>query len=170
MSRSREPQVGPLRSGESVVVELEGVVCGYSRWSALGTIVGVLVALSIPRMLRMSFIVGVIVIVVVVTVAFLTLYYVVGRRLAATATPAMGSPYLLLALTSQRVLLLDRGLGAEEPQLIETAAIADVGTLRYDRAGWLRPQRLGYVIDGTDKREFEFPRGQPVSRFVEEFA
>lgn len=169
MSRSPEPRVGPLRPGESVVVELEGVVPGYTRWSAFATILGVLVALSLPRMLGLGFIVGAVVIVAVVTVVFLAVYYVVGRRIAATATPPMDSPYLLLALTSQRVLLFDRGLGAEEPRLVEAAPVDDVGTIRYDRAGWLGPQRLGYAVDGTERREFEFPRGQPVKHFVAAF-
>lgn len=158
-----------LRPGEEVVVELDGVVTGYTRWSGLGSILGILLALSIPRMLELNFVAGAVIIVAVITAVFLVLYFVVGRRLASRAVPPMESPYLVVALTRQRVLVLDRGLGSDEPKLIEAASINDVGTVRYGRAGLLVPQRLGYVVGGTDRREFEFPRNQPVGRFVEHF-
>jgi hypothetical protein len=156
-----------LRPGEEVIVELDGVVTGYTRWSGLGSVFGILLALSIPRLLELNFVAGAVVIVAVITGVFLLLYYVVGRRLAKRAAPPMDSPYLVVALTRKRVLLLDRGLGSDEPKLIEAASVNDVGTVRYRPAGLLMPQRLGYVVAGADRREFEFPRNQQVGTFVE---
>jgi len=120
-----------LEAGESIIVELNGVVTGL---------------------------------------VFLFVYYGVGRPLAQRHDPPLGSPYLAVVLTDRRVLLFDRALGAEAPELIESAALRDVSTIRYSAAGLLVPQRLGFVIKATERREFEFPRSEPVKKFVDNFA
>ncbi len=169
---SREEAVGArhLRPNERTVVVLDGVVRGYTRWSGLGGILGIVAALTVPRVLQLGFVVGMISIVVVITIVFLLVYYVVGRRLAAKSTPPSETPYVTVLLTDRRVLLLDRGLGAEDPKLIEEASSNSISTVRYGSAGPLVPQRLGFVIKGSERREFEFPRSQPVKEFVDYFA
>ncbi len=160
------PHLGP---NERTVLELEGVVPGYTRWSGLGSLAGILLALAVPRALNLDFVLGVLSIIAVVTAVFLLVYYFVGRRLAARSTPPSETPYVTVMLTDRRILLLDRGLGAEEPKLIEQASSDNVGAVRHTRAGPLVPQRLGYVLNGTERREFEFPRSQPVGKFVKHF-
>ncbi len=169
MSRIEKSGKDPLWPNEQTIVELDGVVPGYTRWSGLGGIVGIVTALTIPRVLNLGFVVGVISIVAVITIVFLLIYYVIGSRLAAGSRPPTESPYVTLLLTDRRVLLFDRGLGAEDPKLVEEALLTNVSTIRYGSAGPLVPQRLGYVISGSERREFEFPRAQPVKKFVRHF-
>ncbi len=158
-----------LLDNESVELELEGVASGYTRWSGLGGIVGIVMALTVPRALNLSFWVGVVSILVVVTAVFLLVYYFIGRRIAANAEPPSETPYLLLVLTNRRVFLFDRGLGGEAPVLLEEANRNSISAVRYGAAGMLVPQRLGFVIKGNRRREFEFARPQPVKKFVEKF-
>ncbi len=169
MGRDESAASSHLEPGERSVIELEGVVSGYTRWSGLGGLVGILLALAVPRALNLGFVLGVLSIVAVVTAVFMLVYYFVGRRLAARSTPSFETPYVTVMLTDRRVLLLDRGLGAEDPMLVEQTSRADVGAVRYSKAGPLVPHRLGYVRDGAERREFEFPRSQPVAKFVEYF-
>ena len=169
MSKEHSPVSAHLRPNERTVVELEGVVSGYTRWSSLGGLLGIVIGLSVPRIFRLGFWPGVISIVVVVTIVFLLVYYFVGRRLAARNEPSSESPYLTLVLTDRRVLVLDRGLGAEEPILLEENATTDLSAIRHQKAGLLLPQRLNYVLGANRRREFEFPRSQPVRKFVERF-
>ena len=160
---------GVLEPGESSVVVLEGVVKGFTRWSGLGGVAGIIVALTVPRVLNLGFIVGAIAIVAVLTAVFALVYFGAGRPLARRHDPALESPYLTLQLTDKRVLLLDRPLGSDSPTLVEATSTTDISTVRYGAAGPLVPQRLGFVIRGTDRREFEFPRSESVSEFVEYF-
>ena len=169
MSRDQDAASAYLRPNERTIIELEGVVSGYTRWSSGGGLLGIVAALAVPRVLNLGFWVGVVSIVAVITAVFLLVYYFVGRRLAAAATPPSETPYVTVVLTDRRVLLLDRGLGAEQPKLLEEAPRSNVSTVRYGKAGPLVPQRLGYVFNANERREFEFPRSQPVTRFVEYF-
>jgi len=159
-----------LEAGESIIVELNGVVTGFTRWSGVGGIGGIVVALSVPRLFDLPFLVGMVSIVIVLGLVFLFVYYGVGRPLAQRHDPPLGSPYLAVVLTDRRVLLFDRALGAEAPELIESADFRDVSTIRYGAAGLLVPQRLGFVIKATERREFEFARSEPVKKFVDNFA
>ncbi len=159
-----------LEPGERVVVELNGVVAGFTRWSGLGGIIGIVTALTVPRLLELSFLLGAVSIVVVLGLFFVAIYFGVGRPLGKRNEPPLTGPYLTLALTDRRVLLLDRALGAEEAKLAESIELRSVSTVRHGRAGALVPQRLGYVVDGVGRREYEFPRSEPVSRFVETFS
>ena len=158
-----------LEPGEDVAVELNGAVPGFTRWSGVGGVAGIAIALSVPRLLDLSFLLGALVIILVMALVFLIVYYLVGRPIAARNKPPMGSPYLALVLTNRRVLLFDRALGADAPILVETAPVRDVSTIRYAKAGPLVPQRLGFVIGGSARREFEFPRSEPVAEFVDAF-
>lgn len=159
-----------LQPGEQVVVELNGVVAGFTRWSGLGGILGIVTALTVPRVLELSFVLGAVSIVVVLGLVFVAVYYGIGRPLGRRNEPPLTGPYLTLVLTERRVLLLDRALGADQAKLAESIELRDISTVRHGRAGALVPQRLGYVIDGIGRREYEFPRSEPVTRFVEVFS
>lgn len=171
MSRSaqRQPPEGILEPGESCVVVLEGVVPGFTRWSGLGGIAGIVVALTVPRVLNLGFVLGAITIVAVLTAVFAGVYFVAGRPLARRNKPPLQSPYLSLILTSKRVLLLDRRLSDDVSTVVEATDVNDINTVRYGKPGALMPQRLGFVIRGTEHREYEFPRSESVHPFVEYF-
>lgn len=164
-----ETMSGLLEAGETVVVELNGAIPGFTRWSGVGGIIGIVIALSVPRLLDLSFLVGALVIVAVMALVFFIVYSLVGKPLAARNKPPMSSPYLALVLTNRRVALFDRALGADAPVLVEIISAEDVSTFRYVGARPLAPQRLGFVIRGTEHREYEFPRSEPVRRFVDAF-
>jgi hypothetical protein len=170
MSRSDDPIAGYLRPNERSIIELEGVVPGYTRWSGLGGIIGIVSALTVPRVLNLGFVLGALAIVAVITVFFMAVYYGIGRQLAKRCKPPTETPYLTVVLTDRRVLLFDRGLGGEDLKLIEETSTTNVSTVRYGAARPLVPQRLGYVVHGSDRREFEFARAQRVPDFVEHFS
>lgn len=159
-----------LWRNEEVVVELDGVISGYSRWSGVSGVGAIFIALLVPSLLDTSFIVGAGIVVGIITSIFLGVYYLIGRPMAAKAEPPMESPYLRLILTNRRVLLFDRGLGGDGPQLLEEASIDDVSTVRFKSATMLQPHRLRYVIQGNKRRQFEFPRGQNASTFAGYFS
>jgi hypothetical protein len=169
MGRDSSPVSAHLWSNERLAVELEGVVPGYTRWSGLGGIVGVVAALTVPRVFNLGFWVGAISIIVVIIGVFMLVYYFIGRRLAAQSRPPTESPYILVALTDRRVLVFDRGLGAEEFALVEDVPLRNVGNIRHAEAGLLVPQRLEYSVGGNERREFEFSRSQRVGEFVARF-
>jgi hypothetical protein len=166
--RERRGVEDHLRPNEDRVVELDGVVPGYTQWSTIGGIVGIVVALTLPRVLRIGFLLGVVVIVAVLLLTFGAVYYGAGRPLGQRATPPLSGPYMTLILTDSRLLLFDRSLNANEPILVEDVPRREVGAVRYDGAGLLQPQRLGYAV-AADHREFEFPRSEPVKKFVAAF-
>ena len=171
MAVSNQPGDAPyLWKNEDVIVELDGVIAGYSRWSGVSGIGAVMLALVVPAAVEMSFIVGVITVVAIITTVFLGVYYIVGRRLATRGEPAMESPYIRVVLTNKRILVFDRGLGGDQPTLVEEAGLDHVSTVRYEPTTMLRPHRIRYVVEGTKRREFEFPRGQRVRTFAEYFA
>ena len=167
--RERRGLEDHLRPDEQTVVELDGVVPGYTRWSGVGGVIGILVALSVPRVFDLGFVVGLVVIIAVLLVAFGAIYYGAGRPLGRRAQPPLSGPYVSLVLTDSRLLLFDRALTASEPVLVEVADLNQVGAVRYDGAGPLQPQRLGYAIGSVEHREFEFPRSEPVKKFVAVF-
>jgi hypothetical protein len=171
---SRRSQGGELDHvlgpGEALVVSLNGVVKGFTRLSGLGGILGIVAALTVPRVLDLPFVLGALTIVIVLGMVFLGIYYGAGRPLARRNEPPLSGPYLSLVLTNRRVLLMDRDLGSDNPELAESVELRQVSTVRYRKAGALVPQRLGFVIDGAGRREYEFPRSEPVRRFVEAFS
>ena len=167
---ARDSGVGPhLWSNERPLVELEGVVSGYSRWSGLGGVIGVVAALTVPRVLNLGFWLGALSIILVITGVFMLVYYFAGRRLAALSTPPTETPYILVVLTDRRVLVFDRGLGSEDLKLVEEVPVRNISAVRYSKAGLLVPHRLGYTVGGNERREFEFSRSQPVTEFVDHF-
>lgn len=167
MSR-REPRdvEGHIHPDETVVVGLDGVVPGFTRWSTISGIVGISVALIVPRALNLSFLAGIVVIVVVLLVTFGIIYSTVGRQFAARCKPPMSGPYLSLVLTDKRLLVLDRALSSDQPELKEAAAVDEIRIVNYERAGPVSPQRLQYVLNGVEHRAFEFARSEPVRRLV----
>lgn len=158
-----------LEPGEELVVELNGVVPGFTRWSGVGGILGVLLALSVPRVFNLPFLAGAVAIVLVLGGAFFFLYAAVGKPLAARHDPPLSSPYIALALTNRRLLLFDRALGGDTAKLVEQSPLREVSTIRHQPANMLAPHRLGYVIAGTGRRRFEFPRSERVDDFVKRF-
>lgn len=170
MSRKTDEWDHFLGAGEAVAVSLNGVVKGFTRWSGLGGILGIVVALTVPRVLNLGFVLGAVTIVVVLGLVFVLIYYGAGRPLARRGEPPLRGPYLTVVLTSRRVLLLDRDLGSDEPTLVEEVQLRQVSTVRYGKAGALVPQRLAYMVDGGGRREFEFPRNEPVRKFVDSFS
>ena len=166
--RERRGLEDHLLPNEETIVELDGVVPGYTRWSSLGGIIGIVVALTVPRVFDMTLVAGLLAIVAVLVVAFGGIYLGAGRPLGRRSTPPLSGPYVSLLLTDSRLLLFDRALTAQQPVLVEVADLGQVGAMRYERAGLLTPQRLGYAI-GTEHREFEFPRSEPVKRLVATF-
>ena len=166
----RGPAAAFLSDGESLVVGLDGVVKGYTRWSGLGGIVGIVTALTVPRVLSLSFLLGAVVIVVVLLGVFGLVYVGAGRPLAQKHDPPLKSPYLTVVLTDQRVLLLDRPLGSDDPNLVEESKTVSISAVRYGAAGALVPQRLGFVIGAKKRREFEFARSAEVRKFVDYFS
>ncbi len=167
--RERRGLEDHLRPNETMVVELDGVVPGYTRWSGIGGVVGILVALTVPRVLDMPFVFGLIVIVGILLLTFAAVYFGAGRPLGRRAAPPMSGPYVSLILTDSRLLLFDRALSAEQPVLVETTDLHQVGAVRYSGSGPLRPQRLSYAIGGAESRSFEFARSEPVKKLVAVF-
>jgi hypothetical protein len=167
--RERRGLEDHLRPDEATIVELDGVVPGYTRWSAVGGVVGILVALTLPRVLEVPFVVGLLVIVGVLLLTFGMVYFGAGRPLGQRARPPMSGPYVSLILTDSRLLLFDRALSAEQPVLVEATDAKQVGAVRYSGAGPLQPQRLSYAIGGAEHRNFEFARSEPVKKFVAAF-
>jgi hypothetical protein len=156
-----------IRPDESVVVELDGVVPGFTRWSTVGGIIGIAVALIVPRVLSLPFLAGIVVIVVVLLATFGAIYYFVGRPMAEKCAPPMNGPYLSLVLTDKRLLVIDRALNSDQPELKESYPVEHIGMVQHERAGPISPQRLRYVVEGTDHRTFEFSRSEPVRKLVE---
>ncbi len=166
--RERRGLADHLLPDEETIVELDGVVPGYTQWSSLGGLIGIVAALTVPRVFNMTFGVGLLAIVAVLVVAFGGIYLGAGRPLGRRSQPPLSGPYVSLVLTDSRLLLFDRALTAQQPLLVEVTDVAQLGAVRYERAGPLTPQRLGYAI-GTERREFEFPRSEPVKGFVAAF-
>ena len=170
MSR-REPRDGEVhvRPDESVLVELDGVVPGFTVRSNLGGVGGIAVALLVPRVIPMPFFVGIVVIVAVLLATFGAIYYLVGRPLAAKCAPPMSGPYLSLVVTDKRLLVLDRALSSDQPVLKESSPLEQIDSVKYEGAGPLAPQRLHYVVGCTEHRTFEFSRSEPVRKLAEIF-
>jgi len=169
MARESSSVHGQLWPNERMVVELEGVVPGYTRWSGLGGIVGVIAALTVPRVFNLGFWIGALSIILVIAGVFMLVYYFVGRRLAERSRPPTETPYILLVLTDRRVLIFDRGLGSDDLKVVEEVPLRNVSTIRYTKAALLVPHQLGYAVAGRERREFEFSRHQPVGKFVDHF-
>ncbi|MDJ0663779.1 MAG: hypothetical protein QNJ75_04415 [Acidimicrobiia bacterium] len=167
MARDSSSVGAHLGSNERPIVELDGVVSGYTRWSGLGGAIGVVGALTVPRVLNLGFWIGALSIIVVITGVFMVVYYFAGRRLASLSRPPTETPYILVVLTDRRVLVLDRGLGSEDLKLAEDVPVRRISAVHHSRGGLLAPQQLGYSVEGDGERRYEFPRSQPVGRFVD---
>ncbi len=169
MARNSSAVSAHLWSNERAIVELDGVVPGYTRWSGLGGAIGVVGALTVPRVLNLGFWIGALSIILVITGVFMLVYYFAGRRLAALSRPPTETPYILVVLTDRRVLIFDRGLGSEDLKLVEDVPVRNISAIRYSKAGLLVPQQLGYSVEGDGQRQYEFSRSQPVARFLDSF-
>ncbi|MFQ5554223.1 MAG: hypothetical protein ACE5GC_02485, partial [Acidimicrobiia bacterium] len=143
-----------------------GVISGFSKWSSIGGGVSIAAALLVPQVLGLGLLAGIPVIIGVVTVGFLAVLWFVGRPMARRHDPALSTPYITLALTNRRVLLIERGTGREASVVIEETARRQVTNVAYSKGGWLTPHRLGYRVGKADRR-FEFPRVEQVGRLAE---
>ena len=158
-----EPHLG---AGEETDMSLRGVISGFSRWSAVGGAIAVSAALVVPQALGFGLLAGLVIVVVTITLAFLLILSVVGKPLAARHDPVLGTPYVTIALTSHRLLLIERGLGKELSKLVEETPRSQVSLVSYTKGGVLKPQRLTYRA-GKRERSFEFPRMERASLFAE---
>ena len=155
-----------IREGETVEASLRGLIAGYTRWSTIGSVVAVLIAFTLVSVLRLNFIVALMVLLVAIVAAFMGTLSVVGKPLARRHDPSLNSPYVSLAVTNRRVLLIEQGTGKEISTLAEETLRSQISHVEYERGGMLSPQRLRYRTHG-DERAFEFPRMERVALFVE---
>lgn len=155
-----------LREGEETEMSLRGVISGFSRWSAVGGAVAVSAALVVPQALGLGLLPGLGIVVIAITLAFLLILNAVGKPMAARHDPVLATPYVTIALTNRRLLLIERGLGRELSKLVEEAPRSHVSLLSYTKGGIIKPQRLSYRT-GSNERSFEFPRMERASLFAE---
>lgn len=155
-----------LRDGETVDISLRGLIAGYTRWSTIGSIVAVMAAFIFVTLGRLSFFPALFVLLLAVVFAFLGTLSLVGKPLARRHDPPLNSPYVSLAVTNRRVLLIEQGTGREISTLAEETLRSQISHVEYERGGLLTPQRLRYRAGG-EERSFEFPRVERVAMFVE---
>ena len=153
-----------LQDGEQTEGSVRGVIAGYSRWSAIGGGASIAVALFLPQALGLGLLAGIPILIGVITVGFLAVLWFVGRPLARRHEPPLATPYITIALTNRRVLLIERGTGREASVVIEETPRRNVTNISFTKGGWLTPHRLGYRA-GKAERHFEFPRMEQVATF-----
>jgi len=155
-----------LRKGEHIEATVRGAISGFSRRSAVAGGVAVLAAVIVPDLLRLNFLGGVLFIAAVITLGFMALLSLVGKPMARRHRPALSTPFITLAVTDKRLLLVERGAGPDASRLVEEVPRLQVQEVAYAKGGWLHPHRLGYATpDG--QRRFEFPRMERVAAFAE---
>ena len=129
--------------------------------------IGIVVALSVPRLFDVPFLLGVVLIVLVLGVTFVVIYYGAGRPLGQRNQPPLTGPYLQLVLTDQRLLLFDRALGSPQRELVESHRRHSIVVTKHEKAGLFTPQRLEYRA-ASEERFCEFARSERVGKLVAE--
>jgi len=90
----------------------------------------------------------------------------VGRPMAHRHDPALAGPYVVVALTSRRLLVFDRARGDAADALAAAYPRSSLTGVRYRRARLLRPHLLTFRA-GNRSLRFEFPRAEPVAELTE---
>lgn len=155
-----------LSDGETIEATLRGLISGYTRWSTIGSIGAVLVAFIAVSALQLNLLVSLVILVGAIVAAFMATLYLVGRPLAARHDPTLGSPYVALALTNRRLMLVEQGTGKAVSSLVEDDLRSQISGVEYAKGGFLSPQRLAYRTKAGD-RSFEFPRMERVGTFAD---
>ncbi len=101
-----------------------------------------------------------------IVAAFMGTLTLVGKPLAKKHDPPLTSPYVSLAVTNRRVMVIEQGTGRELSRLVEDALRSQITHVEYVRGGMLAPQRLRFRTP-TGERSFEFPRMERVAGFAE---
>jgi len=166
MARREAAVETQLEAGEKLEASVQGVIEGFTTWSSLGGAVSVLIALTVPRAANLGFWTGAAAIVGIVVAGFVTVLLLVGRPMARRHDPRLTGPYVTLAVTTRRVLVLDRALGDSRDALAAAYCRSSVGAVRYRPGRLLRPHHLAFRAEGHDLR-FEFPRGEKVGDLSE---
>ncbi len=155
-----------LSDGETIEATVRGLIAGYTRWSTIGSIVAVLVAFTAVSTLKLNLLASLAILVGAIVAAFMGTLYLVGRPLAARHDPPLGSPYVALAVTNRRLLLVEQGSGKSVSLLVEDGLRSQISDVEFARGGVLSPQRLTYRTKAGD-RSFEFPRMERVGMFAD---
>ena len=155
-----------LRDGETIQASLRGLIAGYTRWSTIGSMVAVILAFVLVSALSLHWAASLAVLIVAIVGAFAGTLAIVGKPLARRHEPPLSSPYVSLAVTNRRVLLIEQGTGKILSALAEESLRSQISHVEYERGGMLAPQRLRYRTQSGD-RSFEFPRMERVEAFTE---
>ena len=155
-----------LQPGEKLDAALRGLVAGYTRWSTIGSIIAVLVTYTLVMLFRLNLLASLVALLAAIVFAFVAMLYLVGRPMASRNEPALNSPYVALALTNKRMMLIEQGTGKEISFLVEESLRSQITHLDYARGSVLVPQRLSYRTSAGERR-FEFPRMERVAQFAE---
>ena len=155
-----------LAQGEEVVASLRGLIRGYTRWTTVGSGTALVVTLTVISIFDLNLFASLALLLAAILASFMLTLNFVGRPLAARHDPALATPYVALALTDRRVLLVEQSTGRDTGALVEDVLRSQISHVDFAKGGWMRPQRLSYRARG-EERELEFPRMEPVFRFVE---
>ncbi len=113
----------------------------------------------------MNIVFGIITVIAIITVGFFVMLTFVGKPMARRHDPPLASPYVTLALTNRRLLLIERGTGKEVSTLVEEWSRGQVSGVSFTKGGLIRPHRLAYEAPSA-ARVLEFPRMERVERFA----
>jgi hypothetical protein len=153
-----------LRKNEDYVASISGVIAGYSRWTSIAGAVAVGLALIVPPALGLNFFFGLAILFAVLIAGFMALTALVGKPMAQRHEPPLTSPNITLAITTRRLLLIERGTGKVLSTLVEEAPTASVSAVEFTKGTLFTPHRLAYRVPaGT--RSFEFPRLERAAEF-----
>jgi hypothetical protein len=151
-----------LEPREKIELTARGAIEGFTNWSNLGGTLAAIVALTVVRLARLGFWAGAATIVVVIVVAFMAMLMLVGRPMARRHDPPLTGPYVVVALTSRRLVILDRARGDEAGAVVAAYPRSAVSAVRHRSARLLRPHLLSFRA-GDRRHAYEFPRAEDVA-------
>ncbi len=154
-----------LKKGERAEASVRGVIAGFTRWSSVGGGATIALALLVPQALGLNIVFGIITVIAIITLGFFVMLTFVGGPMARRHDPPLSSPYVTLALTNRRLLLIERGTGKEASSLVEECSRGSVSGVSFTKGGLVRPHRLVYETSSAE-RLLEFPRMERVEQFA----